>query len=353
MQYFSLTKISVTTLVMFIFMTVSFIGWNTSLMASSTDLFSDISSSPYKDAILFIKTAGIVEGYSDGTFKPDSEINRAEFTKIVVQTAFPKEIEPYKVESTCFVDVQSAYWYAKYVCLAKDKGVIGGYPDGTFRPDQNINAAEALKITLEALAEDTIVDTVGPWYQKYLDYAYGKGIMLGEWFDVSKKVTRGEMAQFIYQIKQEPLSIGLPARLKIPAISIDAEIESVGLTPNGAMDIPKSAYDVAWYSPGPRPGEVGSAVMSGHLDWYGVPEGVFYNLDKLKQGDKLYILDDKGKSIFFEVRKIRYYDYEVLVPEVFISDSGIHLNLVTCGGEWIKAKNSYTKRLVVFTDIVY
>ena len=162
-------------------------------------IFSDIGSSPYKDAISYLQTNGIVTGYSDGTFKPALEINRAEFTKILVGEAFPKEIQTYAAKS-CFKDVLTSDWFSKYVCLAKDKGVIGGYSDGTFRPAQNINVAESLKISLETLAGQAIPDAAGAWYQKYLNLANSKGYMLNEWSDISKKISRGEMAQFLYKI---------------------------------------------------------------------------------------------------------------------------------------------------------
>ena len=111
----------------------------------TASVFSDIDSSPYQDAISYMQTNGIVSGYSDGTFKPAAEINRAEFTKILVQSAFSKELETSAAQA-CFTDVKASDWFSKYVCLAKDKGIITGYSDGTFHPGQSINAAEALKI---------------------------------------------------------------------------------------------------------------------------------------------------------------------------------------------------------------
>ena len=165
----------------------------------TASVFSDIDSSPYQDAISYMQTNGIVSGYSDGTFKPAAEINRAEFTKILVQSAFSKELETSAAQA-CFTDVKASDWFSKYVCLAKDKGIITGYSDGTFHPGQSINAAEALKISLEAHSGGNIPDATGDWYQKYLNLAYSKGYMLSEWSDVTKKISRGEMSQFIYQI---------------------------------------------------------------------------------------------------------------------------------------------------------
>ena len=151
--------------------------------------------------------------------------------------------------------------------------------------------------------------------------------------------------------KQEQASFGLPMRLKIPGISVDSAIEYVGLTSDGAMDAPKSPDEVAWYNLGPRPGENGSAVLAGHFGWKNGKAAVFDDLDKLRQGDKLYVVDDTGEIISFVVRESRSYDPRADASDVFILNDGkAHLNLITCEGVWDKVLKSYSKRLVVFTD---
>jgi LPXTG-site transpeptidase (sortase) family protein len=152
--------------------------------------------------------------------------------------------------------------------------------------------------------------------------------------------------------EQEEAIFGLPVRLKIPEINVDAAVGSVGLTSLGAMDKPKGPDDVAWYELGPRPGEDGSAVMAGHYGtWKNGQGSVFDNLYKLRPGDKLYIEDDKGATISFVVRESRRYDPEADASDVFdASDEKPHLNLITCEGAWNKASKSYPQRLVVFTD---
>jgi len=158
--------------------------------------------------------------------------------------------------------------------------------------------------------------------------------------------------------KQEQASSGLsaspvgrPVRLKIPEINIDAAIEYVGLAPDGAMDIPKSQDDVAWFELGPRPGENGSAVIAGHSGWENGEASAFNNLYKLRKGDKLYIEDDKGVVISFVVRESRGYDPNADARNVFGSNDGNpHLNLITCQGAWNEISKNYSKRLVVFTD---
>ena len=143
--------------------------------------------------------------------------------------------------------------------------------------------------------------------------------------------------------------VSLPSRLKIPSININATIEYVGLTPDGAMDVPKSPHNVAWYNLGPRPGENGSAVIAGH---YGFKKGsVFDNLHKLRKGNKLYIQDENGRITTFMVREILKYDSKADALDVFDSSDGkAHLNLITCEGIWDKVSRNYSKRLVIFTD---
>ncbi len=151
-------------------------------------------------------------------------------------------------------------------------------------------------------------------------------------------------------IPEQP-SIGLPVTLKIPSINLDSAIESVGLTHNGSMDIPKDTNNVAWFNLGPRPGDNGSAVIDGH---YGIKDGkasAFDDLYKLRIGDKLYVEDDRGLIISFVVSGIRRFDPKADASTVFGSSDGkAHLNLVTCEGEWNKVSKGYPQRLVVFSD---
>ena len=140
-------------------------------------------------------------------------------------------------------------------------------------------------------------------------------------------------------------------RLKIPTIGVDADVESVGLTSLGTMDIPKNSGNVAWFESGPRPGENGNAVVAGHFGWKNYIPAVFDNLNKLRKGDEIYVDDEKGATTVFVVREIRTYSPNENASEVFNSnDQKAHLNLVTCGGVWNEANKSYSERLVVFAD---
>jgi LPXTG-site transpeptidase (sortase) family protein len=173
----------------------------------------------------------------------------------------------------------------------------------------------------------------------------------------TKQVARSDSASFSDNVltatvnKQITADIGLPIRLKIPSINVDAEIYYVGLTSDGKMDIKSDPTQVAWYEYGPRPGEKGSAVIAGHYGWLDGKGSVFNDLHTLGKGDEIIITDSKGSSITFVVRESQKFDPDVDTSSIFHSNDGkIHLNLITCDGTWISFKNSYSDRLVIFTD---
>ena len=148
----------------------------------------------------------------------------------------------------------------------------------------------------------------------------------------------------------EAYHYGLPKRLQIPKIGIDAEVQYMGVTAEGDMESPKGPAEVGWYKHGPRPGEKGSSVIAGHFGWLNQPS-VFDNLHKLTKGDSLYVLDDQGMSVAFVVRESRSYSPDDNTADIFTqNDGGGHLNLITCEGAWDEARQAYTKRLVVFAD---
>jgi LPXTG-site transpeptidase (sortase) family protein len=118
------------------------------------------------------------------------------------------------------------------------------------------------------------------------------------------------------------------------------------------MGTPDGPDTVAWYQRGPRPGEIGSAVVAGHFGtWEDGRGSVFDNLHQLKAGDRVFVQDEAGERISFVVRESRRFDPEADATDVFTSDDGkAHLNLITCEGDWSESAQSYSRRLVVFTD---
>lgn len=161
------------------------------LIPSTAFAYSDTEFHQYEEAIDYISTLEIVEGYEDGTFKPDANINRAELLKIIMES---NEIAVDESLAGCFSDVTDE-WFAKYVCSAERLLLIEGYEDGTFRPANNINFAEALKIV--ELGYGANLESSDPWYQTYLDEALNKNLTPYEIHSFDTIITRGQMADII------------------------------------------------------------------------------------------------------------------------------------------------------------
>lgn len=156
-----------------------------------------------------IAELGIASGKSETSFAPNDAITRAELTKMAVK-AFEISVDP-QITSQPFGDVLTGAWYAPYVAAAKKNSVVNGYSDGSFKPNATVNRAEALKILLaaagfdveEAITEsfpDTIADA---WYMKYVNYAAKNGIVGGYSngnFGPSNNITRAEVSKVIIKI---------------------------------------------------------------------------------------------------------------------------------------------------------
>ena len=99
-------------------------------------------------AIAVLTNLGVVEGNPDGTFRAHRTLNRAEFLKIALLSVYSEE-ELAGEEDWCFPDVHDDEWFSRHVCLAKKKGIVQGYPDGLFHPEREVNYVEALKMLVE------------------------------------------------------------------------------------------------------------------------------------------------------------------------------------------------------------
>ena len=163
--------------------------------------FFDVPDTPYEDAIQSLFNRGIVEGYSDGTFRPEAAINRAEFLKILMDARFPGRAP---TDLQCFKDleVKVPQWYARTTCAASELGIVNGYPDRTFRPDRNVNLVEALKMALLSFRISVDSAGSGPWYEPYLNAARNHEILTSLLKTPGHTLTRGEMASIIDALLQ-------------------------------------------------------------------------------------------------------------------------------------------------------
>lgn len=169
--------------------------------------FPDVAADdPDVKEITYMEDQGVFTGYPDGTFQPDRVLNRAEQLKVYMLIhGLDPDTTKYK---NCFPDVKEE-WFAKYICFAKEQEWVQGYPDGSFKPAQEVNRVEALKMLGEIQGWDMTVPTEDPfadtpkaeWYAKYVSFAKTAGLTVekGGNFHPASGLTRSETAVLLFR----------------------------------------------------------------------------------------------------------------------------------------------------------
>ena len=149
-----------------------------------------------------------------------------------------------------------------------------------------------------------------------------------------------------------PTVAGIPVRVQIPRIGMNAAVEQVGLEADGTMSVPKSWWTVGWYKLGYKIGEAGSAVLSGHYDTNTGAPAVFFRVGSLSPGDTITVTTSNGSVFKYRViRKESYPWNQMPLQTIFNSSGKAWLNLITCSGTWDRATQNYSHRTVVYAEI--
>lgn len=220
-------------------------------VAHAQSRFSDVpSSNPYYTSIQWLTDNGVIQGYADGTYRPNNPVNRAEMLKMIfLADGNEKNADAALATATLFPDTPKSEWYAKYVALARNRGTVQGYPDGYFRPGNNINKAEAYKIVLKeyynettmgyAVSRATLPNSMSiasdvkstDWFSLYVNFAgiknfyttgYTGGNVSGNPFYPAQNLTRGQLAELIYRAKA--VSDNFPNNIEDPASIFSSNI---------------------------------------------------------------------------------------------------------------------------------
>lgn len=146
---------------------------------------------------------------------------------------------------------------------------------------------------------------------------------------------------------------GIPSRIQIPKIGMNASVEQVGLGADGSVNVPSSWWTVGWYNLGYKVGDSGSAVMSGHYDTNTGAPAVFFKVGALSSGDTITVTNTNGSVYTFRVYKKEAYPWNQMPLQTIFGTGGkVLLNLITCSGTWDKATKNYSHRTVVYSEIV-
>jgi hypothetical protein len=174
-------------------------------VAPEPDPFTDVRESDEDyvlvSAVIYLKAQGIITGYSDGSFRPDNLINRAEFAKLV-SIASSGDVNMAGDGGNIFIDIDTSAWYNPYIQELYLRGVISGYSDHSFKPENNINFAEAAKMVSTAYAMYATGDVAvaNPWYEPYIEVLVNVDAQPDSVTSPDQLITRGEMAKIMYYV---------------------------------------------------------------------------------------------------------------------------------------------------------
>jgi sortase (surface protein transpeptidase) len=149
-----------------------------------------------------------------------------------------------------------------------------------------------------------------------------------------------------------PAARSRPLTLSIPAIELKVPLSELGLNPDHTVQVPTSFAEPGWYRLGPSPGQLGSAVILGHVDSYLGP-AVFFRLRTLRPGDHVNVTLADGVTTHFVVRQVAMY-LKASFPTLLVYGSHGYsaLQLVTCGGVFDSQSGHYLSNVVVYTNLV-
>jgi sortase family protein len=144
--------------------------------------------------------------------------------------------------------------------------------------------------------------------------------------------------------------VGPPTRLRIPSISVDTTVVPLGLDKSGALEAPDSVTVAGWYADGTAPGDIGPAVIAGHVDSK-TAAGVFKKLSTLESGDRIQVFRDGRWLDFVVVDTSKYAKSNFPTASVYGPTPDAELRLITCGGQFDPAVGSYEDNVVVYAVV--
>ncbi|MEU0550856.1 class F sortase [Micromonospora sp. NPDC005979] len=150
------------------------------------------------------------------------------------------------------------------------------------------------------------------------------------------------------------LTRSAPTTIEIPRIGVDATIMSLGTNPDGTVQVPplEQADQAGWYEPGASPGEIGNAVIVGHVDSAKLGPAVFFDLGALVPGDMITVRRADGQPATFRVDSVKSYPKTAFPTElVYGPNDRPGLRVVTCGGQFDETVRSYPDNVVVFATL--
>lgn len=195
--------------------------------AANATRFSDVADNYTATAIETLRLMGVLDGYSDGTFRPNAALTRAQFCKMAVYAMDGgSELGRYSTV-TIFPDVKPSFWASSYINMAAKKGVIAGFADGKFKPNQTVTAGQAVTILMRGLGYKD-ENMGGVWPQGYMAEAKTCGLLKSTGITSAySALTRGQAAKLFLNLFEAKRGTGEGA---VVLFSFTPEKDEVYLT---------------------------------------------------------------------------------------------------------------------------
>jgi len=203
-------------------------------MAFGATIPADAAGSPQAAAITALIEAGVMEGYPDGTFRPLNNLTRAEASAIIVRAINPPTAElvgtpTQNIPPSGFPDMQG-HWADRYVSFAVRHGIVTGYPDGTFKPSNNVTPPEMFAMLLRAIGL-TNAQIGTNWPGDFIARAETEGISAGLPANIPTPATREDAARMVYNVLDTLIAKGESMEEEVGDIE-DTEPGTPGTGPN-------------------------------------------------------------------------------------------------------------------------
>ena len=184
------------------------------IIATLLTLTTILSAAPvfaYPDCtdenVMALTELGILEGDENGNFNPDKNLTRAEFCKMITPLSsrgdYFDELD-FTGDMHLFTDIEN-HWAFRYIMLCESCGLIDGFEDDTFRPDDSLTYAQTIKMCLSAIGYSGLAEDTGIWYEKWTEMAYQYGLTETKITNPNEYIDRIDAAQLIYKTINMPL----------------------------------------------------------------------------------------------------------------------------------------------------
>ena len=214
--------------------------------AANATRFSDVADNYTATAIETLRLMGVLDGYSDGTFRPNAALTRAQFCKMAVYAMDgSSELGRYSTV-TIFPDVKPSFWASSYINMAAKKGVIAGFADGKFKPNQTVTAGQAVTILMRGLGYKD-ANMGGVWPQGYMAEAKTCGLLKSTGITSAySALTRGQAAKLFLNLFEAKRGTGEGAVVLFNYSVGEKEVYLTALDAGkGTMTAGGTLYDMA------------------------------------------------------------------------------------------------------------